>query len=272
MKKYGLVGEKLEHSISKMLHREIFKLENIEGEYELYEVLKDEQNDIIKLMKGKQITGFNVTIPYKETVAKYVDFIDINAKSIGAVNTVFFKNGKSYGYNTDYLGIIKTFLNEKVSVKGKKCYILGTGGTAKAYILALKNLHAEEIIVVTRDIKTIDGSFKEKFNDINIIGYGDIKKGDILINATPVGMYPNIDETPVTEDIIEKFDLLFDAVYNPKKTKFLTIGETLGKKCINGLTMLIEQAIKTEEIWQNKVFERSMFQVLLNKINKEEIL
>lgn len=255
MEKYGLVGEKLGHSLSEVIHNYIFKKENIDANYSLYEIANQSSNEIINIMKEKNISGFNITIPYKEKIISQLDFITQEAEKIGAVNTVIFKNGKSYGYNTDYHGVIKIFENANIRVKDRSCYILGSGGAAKSVIVALKNLEAKEIVVVTRDVKKNSKDIKNRFGKIEVISYEDIIGGDILINTTPVGMYPDINSIPIDESIIKRFDYVVDVIYNPLKTKFLTLAEKNGIKTAGGLSMLIEQGIKAEEIWQNKILK-----------------
>lgn len=253
MSKYGLVGEKLGHSLSPTIHENIFKNIEKNGEYSLYEIPRDEK--IVETMLKKGVEGFNVTIPYKEKVINELDFISEEAEKIGAVNLVQIKSGKSYGYNSDYYGVIKMFEKHNIILKNKRCYILGSGGAAKSVIVALYDLGAKEIIVVTRDVVKKRRELINRFKKIEVISYEDIIGGDIIINTTPIGMYPNIDSSPVTEDIIKRFDIAVDVIYNPKKTKFLLLAEKNGLKCVNGITMLVEQAIKSEKLWQGVEIE-----------------
>lgn len=248
MSKYGLVGKKLGHSLSPMIHNYIFKKMNIDAEYALYEI--EDGEEILKIMKEKGVEGFNITIPYKEVVMKQLDCISQEAQKIGAVNLVQIKDGKSYGYNSDYFGIIKMFEKYKVNIKNKICYVLGSGGAAKSMIVALQDLEAKEIVVVTRDVEMKRGVLKEKFKNIEVISYEDIIGGDIIINATPLGMYPDIDSTPVDEEIIKRFDIAVDMIYNPKLTKFLKIAKDNNLRYVNGVTMLVGQAVKSDELWE----------------------
>lgn len=256
MNKYGLVGEKLGHSLSPVIHSYILNKIGIDGEYKLYEI--PEEKSIVEELKKEQVVGFNVTIPYKEKIMKELDHISEEALKIGAVNLVKIEDGKSCGYNSDYFGVIRMLEKSGVKVKGKICYVLGSGGAAKSVIVALQDLGAKEIVVITRDVKNKRERLREKFKNIEINSYDDIIGGDIIINTTPCGMYPDIENTPVPEEIIKRFDTAVDVIYNPKKTKFLVLAEENGLKSVNGTIMLIEQAIKSEELWQNMEIKREV--------------
>ena len=246
---YGLIGEKLPHSLSPKIHNTLFKALNIEGAYKLFEVEKEDLGKAIDSLKILKIKGVNVTIPYKQDVMKYLDFISEEAKKIGAVNTIYLNNGKLYGYNTDYFGFGTIIKNNDIRVKDSIAMVLGNGGAAKAVINYLLAEGINKIYLVSRKGK---GSSGYGDNRIEYKSYDEIAhiKGDILINSTPLGMYPHINETAVNEDIISNFNALIDLIYNPKETQFLKIGTTLNKKVCGGIDMLVGQAIKAEEIWQ----------------------
>lgn len=240
MKKFGLLGEKLGHSYSKIIHNCIFELENIDATYELIECSKDELSKYIELLKSEKYNGFNVTIPYKKEIMKYLDEISTEALKIGSVNTVAFCNGKAVGYNTDYYGFLETLNYYNIDCSGKDCYILGTGGASLAVKAAITTSGGNPIYVS-----------RNKDNKENTIDYNDLEKIeeiDILINTTPVGMYPNVDDMPININICKKVKVCVDIIFNPKKTKLLDNVEV----GYNGLYMLIGQAVKAEEIWHNK--------------------
>lgn len=253
---YGLLGEKLTHSLSPDIHEIIFRSLNIKATYSLFQVEKQNVSKMIDSLKVLGISGVNVTIPYKEEVIKYLDYISDEAQNIQAVNTIVIKDGKSYGYNTDYYGFGNMLKREDVSVQGKIVVVLGAGGASKAIIQYLKDNSAEKIYLVSRNKEKAANNYTE----VIPLDYDELKyiKGDIIVNTTPLGMYPNIDATPVNEEILRKFDVAVDIIYNPLKTKFITIGETLGLKTINGLYMLVNQAIKSEEIWQDKSIDEKI--------------
>lgn len=246
---YGLIGEKLQHSLSPKIHNTLFKGLNIEGAYKLFEVEREELGKAIDSLKVLKIKGVNVTIPYKQDVMKYLDFISEEAKKIGAVNTIYFNDGKLYGYNTDYFGFGTIIKNNEIEVKDNIAMVLGNGGASKAVITYLLDKGIKKIFLVSRKILE-DSGYED--NRVEWKTYDEISniKGDILINTTPLGMYPHMEGTPVDEKIISNFNALIDLIYNPKETKFLKIGRELNKKIAGGIEMLVGQAIKAEEIWQ----------------------
>jgi len=247
MEFYGLLGEKLGHSVSPEIHHKVFSIMNIEGAYKKFEVSKEDLGKVADSIKTLKIKGVNVTIPYKRDIMPYLDFIADEAKKIDAVNTILLKDNKLYGYNTDYYGFGTIINRNKVETNDKVAMVLGTGGASKAVVTYLLDNNVSKLYLVSRS-KNVVSSYDD--SRVEYITYEEIKhvKGDIIVNTTPVGMYPNIDASPVSEDIIDNFDI----IYNPRKTKFLEIGENLNKKICGGLEMLVGQAIKSEEFWQDR--------------------
>lgn len=245
--KYGLLGEKLSHSYSPIIHNYVFEKLNIDASYELLECSKEELSYYISELKKGNYNGFNVTIPYKKVVMELLDEVDEKALKIGSVNTIYVKDGKTVGTNTDYDGFLKTLEYYNVEVKNKDCYVLGTGGASLAISSVLNDLGGN-VTFVSRNPKD------------NVISYYDLEKKriDILVNTTPVGMYPNVDDCPVSVNIINNSKVVIDIIFNPKTTKLLEYA----KSEINGLYMLILQAIKAEEIWQNKIINIDINELL----------
>lgn len=266
MNKYGLVGKKLGHSLSPVIHNYIFNKLGVEAEYSLYEI--EDGKDILKIMREKEVKGFNITIPYKEIIRKELDFISEEAEKIGAVNLVKIKNGKSYGYNSDYYGVIEMLKKHNIKVKNKICYVLGSGGASKSVIVALHDLGAKEIVVVTRDVEAKRRELKNRFRNIEIVSYENIIGGDIIINTTPLGMYPDVESSPVNEEILKRFDVAVDVVYNPRNTKFLQLAKNCNLKCVDGITMLISQAIKSDELWEGIEVEELLVEKLEEKLQR----
>lgn len=265
---YGVLGEKLPHSISPEIHEKIFSMLNIKGAYKVFEVEKEDLSKFADSLKVLKIKGTNVTIPYKEDVMKYLDSISLEAKKIGAVNTIHLKNNKLYGYNTDYFGFGTIIDKNDVEVEGKVAVVLGTGGASKAVVTYLLDKNIKKIHLVSRS-KSITFEYEDPRVEYDI--YEDIEdvKGDIIINTTPVGMYPNVGVSPVQENIIANFTTLIDIIYNPRKTKFLEIGENLNKKVCGGLEMLVGQAIKSEEIWQEIEIGNDVLEEVYTDINRK---
>ncbi len=234
--KYGLIGEKLGHSFSKPIHESI-------ADY-IYEIKEIPRDDLAFFMKKRDFCGINVTIPYKQSVIPYLDFIDEKALKIGAVNTVVNREGKLYGYNTDFGGMKMLIEKQKFSYEGKKVVILGSGGTAKTAQAVAESLGAKGIITVSR---------RGEVNYENLLSlHGDC---DYIINTTPCGMYPNTDESAVDVSLFENLKGVTDAVYNPLKTKLCLDCERQGKKCECGLYMLVSQAVLASQIFSGKTFE-----------------
>lgn len=240
MKRYGLLGEHLSHSYSKIIHTSIFKSLNIDASYSLLECKEEELKDYIEQLKQGYYCGYNVTIPYKKTIMQYLDNVDEKAKTIGSVNTVYLKDGKAYGTNTDYDGFLETLKYYHVDVQNKECYILGTGGASLAVNKVLADLGGK-CHFVSRTPKNEQ------------VGYADLesKKIDVLVNTTPVGMYPNVGVSPVSKEIATNTGCVIDIIFNPLETQLLKDADSN----INGLHMLVMQAIKAEEIWQEKRIE-----------------
>lgn len=255
MKVLGLIGEKLSHSLSPEIHRGIFKELGIKGSYSLFEVSKEQSNNIGSSIRTLNIHGVNVTIPYKKVVLEQLDEISIEAKNIGAVNTIENKNGILKGYNTDYYGFGKMLERFSVNIENKTVVILGSGGASKAVEQYVRDSRCKKLIIATRK-RTSENYLR----NCEIVTYEELKdiKGDVLINTTPVGMYPNVDYSPVEKDVIENYDTLVDIIYNPIETKFLRYGRELGKSTIDGLYMLVGQAIKSEEIWNNIIISNEI--------------
>jgi shikimate dehydrogenase len=267
MEFYGLVGERLSHSLSPQIHKKVFKLLDIEGAYKLFEIPKDKVDNLVDALKLLKIKGVNVTIPYKEILLNQLEFLSPEAKSIGAVNTILIKDGKAHGYNTDYFGFGIMLDKHNIQVKDKIAVVLGSGGASKAVITYLLDNKVEELYLVTRD----KASMPKLDSRIKVINYEDVKSitGDILINTTPVGMHPKVNHSPVGRDVINNFKAIVDIIYNPQITELLRIGEELGKIICGGLYMLVGQGIKAEEIWQDTNIDSGVTTKIYEELEKE---
>lgn len=264
---YGVVGEKLTHSLSPKINNRVFELLGIDAAYKLFEIKRDDISKLGESMKVLGIKGVNVTIPYKQEVMKQLDYIAPEAKSIGAINTILLKDNKLYGYNSDYYGFGSMLKNNDIEVKNKTYVVLGAGGAAKAIIQYLFDEGAKEIYLVSRD-KNKDIDIDSRVIRMDYIDLRGIK-GDVIVNTTPVGMYPNVGKSPVSKDVINKFESVVDIVYNPELTEFLSIGKKLNKNICGGLYMLVGQAIKSQEIWQDKAIDKAIVDKIYNEIRRE---
>lgn len=268
MKKFGLLGEKLGHSYSKEIHELFFKRENIEAKYELIEKNIENLPEVLENIREGKYNGINVTIPYKVEIMQYLDRISDIAKKIGAVNTVTCKNGKLIGENTDYFGFLKTLKMNEIKIEDAKVLVLGTGGAAKAIYNVLVDEGSSKIFLATLS-QNKKLSLRQQDR---IIHYGEIKNlrdVDIIVNCTPLGMFPVIDNCPLNESNLIDCKYLIDIIYNPKETLLIKKYKAKGTKTVNGLTMLITQAIKSEEIWNEKKFNKENFDYIYEKISKK---
>lgn len=261
---FGILGEKLGHTLSPEIHADLLKQQNLTGIYEVYEMSRDEVSQVLDMMKEKHITGMNVTIPYKTTLCQMVDVLDDRAKEIGAVNTILMKDNISYGYNTDYIGVISMFQKAGVELTGKQIVILGSGGASKALIYGF-HLEGASVITIAARNKEARDELKKQFPYIRVCDLEDIPSGDIIINTTPVGMFPHAGVSPVGASVIRRFKIASDIVYNPLITEFLHIAREEGLQIVTGLMMLVDQAIGSEEIWLGKKLDYNMG----NRIHEE---
>lgn len=256
--KYGLIGEKLGHSFSKEIHEMI-------GYYK-YEIHEVARCDIDKFMKEKDFVGINVTIPYKETVIPYLDEISPQALSIGAVNTIVNVNGKLYGHNTDYFGMLALIKKNNIDCKDKKVLILGTGGTSKTAYAVVKDLGAKTILKasINGEVNTI--TYEEAINVHNDV--------EVIINTTPVGMYPKNDGCIIELSKFKKLTGLIDVVYNPLRTNLVLDANSLKIPSEGGLYMLVGQAVYACGLFLNKDIDLSIIDIIFNKLksDKENII
>lgn len=229
--KYGCIAEKLGHSFSREIHDKIGLYE-----YELREVPKGELD---AFMKARDFLGINVTIPYKRDVMKYLDYIDDAAASLGAVNTIVNRGGKLYGYNTDFFGMRELLSSTGIALEGKKVLILGTGGTSHTARGLAESLGAAEIVTVSRTGRGDAVTYEE--------AYERHADADVMINTTPVGMFPETDGVPIDISRFPRVTGVADAVYNPLRTRLVLEARERGITAAGGLYMLVSQAVRAAE-------------------------
>lgn len=266
---YGLIGEKLGHSISPIIHKEIFNYINIKGKYDLYEIAKDNFQESFFKLKSMSLYGFNVTIPYKVSIMEYLDDIDSKAAAIGAVNTINVEEEILTGYNTDYDGIRLTFIKNNMCINDKSSVvILGSGGASHAVLQYVMDEGCKDITFLVRDKNRALSTNKvlKKFNLRNYSELNYIDKKEILINSTPCGMYPNINQSPIPIEFLDGFKFVFDLIYNPSKTLLLNYCSKLNIKSANGLYMLVGQAIAAEAIWNRISFSQKDIENIYERI------
>ena len=246
----GLIGYPLGHSWSKMIH-DFF----LQEDYQMFE-LNEEELDAF--LKSKEFDGLNVTTPYKQKVMAYLDEIDEAAKEIGAVNCIVNENGILKGYNTDYLGLLWMLRRHEVQLDGRKVAILGTGGASKAAGYAVKALNGQPVFVS-----------RAKKGE-SIISYEELYKTEAqfgcLINTTPVGLYPRMEETPVDLKRLPHIPQIVDIIANPLRTRLLFEAKLLNRRTLGGLEMLVAQAFEADRIFTKKQMDESRIEACLNEI------
>ena len=264
--KFGLLGAKLGHSLSPQIHQEVFRKLGIKATYELIEVPGDMLAEKVKELR---ITyrGLNVTIPHKVAVMESLDRIAPEAGAIGAVNTVLFKDGLAEGFNTDYFGFARLLEHNGLVPQGKEVCVLGTGGASRAILQCVTDMQAKRITVISRAIANAPEDIRVRYA---VKTYDDLKtmSGDLLINCTPVGMYPKVDVSPVDGTVLKNFAAAVDIIYNPAETAFMKLARRQGKPAVNGLFMLVAQAVAADEIWLERKLDAGLIADVTEKIAK----
>ncbi len=246
----GLLGRKLGHSYSKIIHKDL-----VDYTYEMFEMEEDEVGEFIK---NGPFDAINVTVPYKKTVTAFIDELSDAARELGAVNTIVRRaDGTLYGDNTDVYGFSYMLDIAKIDVNGKKAVVLGAGGASATVCEVLKRRGASEIIVIGRADNTPE----------NIARHSD---AEIVVNATPVGMYPDNEGLPVDITLFKRCVGVADLIYNPARTNMICDAEKLGINCISGLTMLVAQAKRACEIFLGKEIEDGVIPEITEKIEKSQ--
>lgn len=262
--RYGLIGEKLGHSYSKIIHEKL-------ADY-TYNLIPLSKEEFTVFMEEKDFTAINVTIPYKQAVIPYLDELHPLAKEIGAVNTIVNRSGHFIGYNTDFYGFEYMLLHNKIEISNRKCLVLGNGGTSQTVQAVLKHLGASEILVVSRNGNSESDepnmSNKKTTYDECYVNHTDAA---IIVNTTPLGMYPNIDASPLDLTSFTKCEAVVDVIFNPRKTKIAVQAEALGIKAITGLEMLVAQAKQAIEYFLGiKIEDEKIDEIYLELLDMQK--
>lgn len=268
----GLIGNPVSHSLSPKMHSYISSVYNDNYVYNAFQVEPSRIGDAIKGLCALGACGVNVTAPYKSEVIKFIDFTDENAKMYNSVNTIKFKDSKSYGYCTDADGFCLMLENEKIQYKDKDILVLGAGGASKPICIKLALDGAKSITIINRTKEKADelSRFIEGICKTDIFSSREHSRYDIVINTTSVGMTPDINSSPINDfSFVDKNTCAVDIIYNPAKTLFLEQMENHGAaKAVNGLGMLIYQGILSYEIFTDKKIDHNIYNDIKREVFK----
>ena len=250
MKKFLVIGNPIEHSLSPRLHNYWIKNNDIDAIYEKQKLDEDELEQVILQIKKKKIYGANITVPFKKAIIPFLDELTIEAENTQSVNTLYLKDNKVIGHNTDIFGFETSIKKSKYNVFNKEVLILGAGGVVPSIIFTLNKMKVSKIKISNRTRENAE-NLKNFFKDIEIIEWGETSNFDMIINATSLGLKKednlNLDFSSISGD---KF--FYDVIYNPSETNFLKDGRKLGNKTLNGKLMFIYQAFSAFNIWHNR--------------------
>ena len=270
---YGLTGYPLRHSMSPFIHKALFKISGIDGSYGLVQTPAEELGECFEKTLSA-LRGFNVTIPHKVEIIKYLDELSPRAELFGAVNTVDVREDKIIGYNTDCTGFLSALQSADIELGGR-VLLLGCGGVSR--MIAFEAVIAQaELTVAVREsslkkAQALRDEIKQKLSaDCKIVLIDDVTDGyDLIINGTPVGMFPNVDACPVKKEVIQSSKAVFDVIYNPCQTQFIKYAKQAGIKYCGGLGMLVWQAAAAQEIWNGVKFSREDVESVISLTQKE---
>ena len=247
MKKFLVVGNPIDHSLSPALHNYWIKSNAIDAIYEKQKLNEDELEQLILQVKEKKINGINVTVPFKKAIIPFLDELSIEAESTQSVNTIYLKDDKVVGHNTDIIGFETSIEKSKFNIFNKEVLILGAGGVVPSIIFALNKMKVSKIKISNRTRKKAE-NLKKLFKNIEIIEWGEVPNFDMIINATSIGLKKEdliiLDFSPISKN-----SLFYDVIYNPKETNFLKTGKKMGNMTLNGKLMFIYQALSAFNIW-----------------------
>ncbi len=247
MKKYLVIGNPIEHSLSPKLHNYWFKKNNINANYSKRKIDKSEIQKIITEIKDNKLDGMNVTVPFKSDVIPFLDTLSEESQITQSVNTIYIYDKKLVGHNTDIKGFELSLKETQFDLKNKSIFILGAGGVVPSIIYALGKLGVSKIMVSNRTKQKAE-NLKKNFSNIEVVDWGDQPEFDMIINATSLGLSKE-DEIGLNFKNINKEKLFYDVVYNPKETNFLKTGKNLGCRVSNGKMMFIYQAFESFKLW-----------------------
>jgi shikimate dehydrogenase len=250
MKKFLVIGNPIDHSLSPELHNYWIKNSGIDAIYEKKKINEDQLEQIISQVKDNKIKGINVTVPFKKTVIPYLDELTAEAQSTQSVNTIYKKDNKIIGHNTDIFGFETSIQKAEYYLEDKEVLILGAGGVVPSIIFSLIKMKTSKIKISNRTNEKAE-NLKKIFKDIEVLEWGEISNFDMIINATSLGLKKE-DSLNLDFSSISRNKFFYDVIYNPSETNFLKMGRELGNKTLNGKLMFIYQALSAFNIWHGQ--------------------
>ncbi len=247
MKKYLVIGNPIDHSLSPKLHNYWFEKNNIDANYDKRKIIKSEIQKVISEIKDNKLDGINVTVPFKNEIIPFLDTLSEESKITQSVNTIYIHDKKLVGHNTDIKGFELSLNETQFNPLNKIVFILGAGGVVPSIIYALEKLGVSKIIVSNRTKHKAE-NLKKYFSNISVVDWGDQPEFDMIINATSLGLSKE-DNIELNFNNINNEKLFYDVIYNPKETNFLKTGKSLGCKVSNGKMMFIYQALEAFKLW-----------------------
>lgn len=272
MEKYAILGYPLKHTMSPPIHKRLFELDGKSAEYEICEYSPEQLAE--KAAYLNSLGGYNITIPFKVDIIKYIDELDESAKRYNSVNCVVRRDGKNIGFNTDCYGFLRSLEAENISLSGKVLQI-GCGGVGRMIAMEAA-LHGAELTIVALPefVKSAEDTAEEIRGHksdavINVITHDKISgEFDLLINASPVGMFPKTEACPVTEEVVKSCKNVFEVIYNPDVTMLMKLAEKHGIKAVGGMAMLVWQAVVAHEIWSGAKYRDEDIFTLIDDMRK----
>tara|TARA_B100001540_G_scaffold202935_1_gene178724 strand:- start:4719 stop:5513 length:795 start_codon:yes stop_codon:yes gene_type:complete len=260
MKKYLVIGNPIEHSLSPKLHNHWFKKNKIDAIYDRKKLDENEIKNVISEVKEEKLSGINVTVPFKKVVIPFLDELSPEANETQSVNTIYLQSGKLIGHNTDIAGFELAIKHSKYDINNKEIFILGAGGVVPSIIYALRKMKVSKITISNRTKEKAE-DLKNLFKDIEIVGWGEIINFDMIINATSVGL-KNEDGLNFDYSAFGPDKFFYDLIYNPRETIFLKRAKLFGNRAVNGKMMFVYQAHQAFTIWHK----------LMPEINEETLI
>lgn len=267
---FASIGDPVFHSLSPQIHNSIFDLNNLNNVHLPLKITEENLEKYMVILRNN-FTGLSVTKPHKQSIIPFLDHVDEDARRYNAVNTVIIKEGLMTGYNTDGYGFVRSLELNDIDINNKDILLIGSGGAAGVLSFELLKLGgnltiSNRTIEKARELKAELCKFWDH-NKIKVCEIEELQSGYFgIVNATPVGMAPNIDEMVIREDVLKGTNFVFDLIYNPKTTKLLECAGKYGCKCINGFSMLFYQAVKAQEIWTGVVSDKEALIALKDEI------